>query len=185
MAARKQPAQSPGERMVSEILAEMTEAGVQPDAKEVALLATARQLVDHLDALEQVIAKDGALLTSSTGVVRVHPAVVEHRQIAATVPRVLARHHRRRQHCGHRQASGKGQGCSGAVGSARSVARDSGPQTSRRMMGKPLPVVVRDDVAEQRRLNRRRAARRARLIAQDLGSGLHQRDMFSVKTEAH
>ena len=90
MAARKQPAQSPGERMVSEILAEMTEAGVQPDAKEVALLATARQLVDHLDALEQVIAKDGALLTSSTGVVRVHPAVVEHRQLAATVPRVLA-----------------------------------------------------------------------------------------------
>jgi hypothetical protein len=76
--------------MVAEILAEMTETGVQPDAKEVALLATARQLVDHLDALEQVIAKDGALLTSSTGVVRVHPAVVEHRQIAATVPRVLA-----------------------------------------------------------------------------------------------
>jgi hypothetical protein len=90
MAARKQPEQSPGQRMVAEILAEMTEAGVQPDAKEVALLATARQLVDHLDALEQVIAKDGALLTSSTGVVRVHPAVVEHRQIAATVPRVLA-----------------------------------------------------------------------------------------------
>jgi hypothetical protein len=76
--------------MVAEILAEMTEAGVQPDAKEVALLATARQLVDHLDALEQVITKDGALLTSSTGVVRVHPAVVEHRQLAATVPRVLA-----------------------------------------------------------------------------------------------
>jgi len=90
MAARKQPEQSPGQRMVSEILAEMTEAGVQRDAKEVALLATARQLVDHLDALEQVIAKDGALLTSSTGVVRVHPAVVEHRQLAATVPRVLA-----------------------------------------------------------------------------------------------
>src|SRR5665647_234475 len=90
MAARKQPEQSPGQRMVAEILAEMTETGVQPDAKEVALLATARQLVDHLDALEQVIAKDGALLTSSTGVVRVHPAVVEHRQLAATVPRVLA-----------------------------------------------------------------------------------------------
>ena len=90
MAARKQPEQSPGQRMVAEILAEMTEAGVQPDAKEVALLATARQLVDHLDALERAIAKDGALLTSSTGVVRVHPAVVEHRQLAATVPRVLA-----------------------------------------------------------------------------------------------
>src|ERR1035437_8842205 len=90
MAARKQPEQSPGQRMVAEILAEMTETGVQPDAKEVALLATARQLVDPLDALEEVIARDGALLTSRTGVVRVHPAVVEHRQLAATVPRVLA-----------------------------------------------------------------------------------------------
>jgi hypothetical protein len=87
MAAKKE---SPGQRMVAEILAEMLEAGVQPDAKEVALLATARQLVDHLDALEKVIARDGELLTSSTGTVRVHPAVVEHRQLAATVPRVLS-----------------------------------------------------------------------------------------------
>jgi hypothetical protein len=51
-------------------------------------------------------------------------------------------------------------------------------------MGKPLPVVVPDDVAEQRRLNRRRAARRARLIAQELGSGVYQRDMFSAKVKA-
>jgi|GEM_PF-6414658 hypothetical protein len=51
-------------------------------------------------------------------------------------------------------------------------------------MGKPLPVVVPDDVAEQRRLNRRRAARRARLIAQELDSGVYQRDMFSAKVKA-
>jgi len=52
------------------------------------------------------------------------------------------------------------------------------------VMGKPLPVVVPDDVAEQRRLNRRRAVRRARLIAQELGSGFHERDMFSAKIKA-
>ena len=51
-------------------------------------------------------------------------------------------------------------------------------------MGKPLPAAVPDGRAEQRRLNRRRAARRARLIAQDLGSGVYQRDMFSAKVKA-
>lgn len=80
---------TPGERLVSQIVAEMQEAGVAPDAKESALLTTARQLVDRLDALEQVLERDGLLLTSSTGVVRVHPAVAEHRQLAATLPKVL------------------------------------------------------------------------------------------------
>jgi len=51
-------------------------------------------------------------------------------------------------------------------------------------MGKPLPAAVPDGRTEQRRLNRRRAARRARLIAQELGSGVYQRDMFSAKIEA-
>lgn len=50
MAARKQPEQTPGERMVSGIMAELTEDGVQLDAKEKALLATARQLVDRMDS---------------------------------------------------------------------------------------------------------------------------------------
>ncbi len=90
MAAKKQPAQSPGQRMVSEILAEMTQAGVEPDAKEQALLATARQLVDRLDALEAIIARDGEMLTNAVGMVRVHPAIAEHRQQAATLPKVLS-----------------------------------------------------------------------------------------------
>jgi hypothetical protein len=88
MAAKKEP--SPGERMVDAILAEMTEAGVEPDAKERALLDTARQLVDRLDALERIIARDGEILTSPAGAVRVHPAVAEHRQQAATLPKVLS-----------------------------------------------------------------------------------------------
>ena len=45
----------------------------------------------RFDEIEQA-RKDGRIsyTSSSTGVVRVHPAVVEHRQLAATVPRVLA-----------------------------------------------------------------------------------------------
>jgi len=51
-------------------------------------------------------------------------------------------------------------------------------------MGKPLPAVVTDRRAEQRRLNRRRAPRRARLIAQDLGTGRYDVDMFTAKAKA-
>jgi|NGEPerStandDraft_6_1074524.scaffolds.fasta_scaffold00863_13 hypothetical protein len=51
-------------------------------------------------------------------------------------------------------------------------------------MGKPLPAAVPDGRTEQRRLNRRRAARRARLIAQDLGTGRYDVDMFTAKAKA-
>lgn len=88
MAAQTEP--SPGQVMVAAILAEMTDAGVEPDAKETALLDAGRQLVDRMAALEAIIARDGELLTSQAGVVRVHPAVAEHRQVAATLPKVLA-----------------------------------------------------------------------------------------------
>ena len=89
MAVRKQPKQTPGERMVAGIMAELTEDGVQLDAKESALLVTARQLVDRMDALEAIVAREGVMLTSETGV-RLHPAAVEHRLCATTLPRILA-----------------------------------------------------------------------------------------------
>lgn len=85
----RKPLLTPGAALVAAIVAEMKDVGVQPDAKEETLLATARQLVDRLDALEQIIARDGEMLTSRTGVIRVHPAVAEHRQLAATLPKVL------------------------------------------------------------------------------------------------
>jgi len=89
MAARKQPEQTPGERMVSGIMAELTEDGVQLDAKEKALLVTARQLVDRMDALEAIVARDGLMVTTEAGV-KLHPAAVEHRLCATTLPRILA-----------------------------------------------------------------------------------------------
>ena len=82
--------QSPGELMVTAIIEEMRVAGVQPDAKEAALLSTASTIVDRLAALQALIARDGELLTADNGVVRVHPAVAEYRQYAATLPKVLA-----------------------------------------------------------------------------------------------
>ena len=89
MAAKKQPEQSPGERMVAGIMAELTEDGVQLDAKETALLATARTLVDRMDVLDKIISRDGVMVTTDVGV-KLHPAVIEHRLCATTLPRILA-----------------------------------------------------------------------------------------------
>jgi hypothetical protein len=82
--------QSPGQHLVAEILAEMEAAGVVPDAKEEALLATACQIVDRLDALERIIERDGELVVGAGGLMRVHPAIPEHRQLAVSLPKVLA-----------------------------------------------------------------------------------------------
>lgn len=87
---KRQTPPSPGADLVAAILAEMKAEGVEPDAKEHALLTTARQLVDRLDALEQIIARDGEMVTGTNGTTRVHPAIAEHRQLAATLPKVLA-----------------------------------------------------------------------------------------------
>jgi hypothetical protein len=79
-----------GAALIAAIVAEMAEEGVQPTAMEDALLRTAGQLVDRLAALEAAVERDGEILVSKTGVTRVHPAVSEHRQVAATLPKVLA-----------------------------------------------------------------------------------------------
>jgi hypothetical protein len=50
-------------------------------------------------------------------------------------------------------------------------------------MGKSLPVVECDDDDEQTRLNAHRAARRARLLDQDMGTGNYGRDVFSEPPE--
>ena len=81
--------QTPGARMVSGIMAELTEDGVKLDAKEKALLVTARQLVDRMDVLEAIVARDGVMVTTEAGV-KLHPAAVEHRLCATTLPRILA-----------------------------------------------------------------------------------------------
>ena len=81
---------SPGDRLVSEIVAEMTAAGVQPDAKETALLATACSIVNRLDALETIINREGEITMTASGITRAHPALSEFRQYAVALPKVLS-----------------------------------------------------------------------------------------------
>jgi hypothetical protein len=88
--ARKLPAApSAGAALVAAIRAEMDVAEIDPTATEEALLRLAHELADRIDRLEHVVADDGEILTSATGVVRVHPAAVEHRQLALALARVL------------------------------------------------------------------------------------------------
>lgn len=90
MTAKREPKQSPGAVMVAAIVAEMAEAGLEPDSKETILLDTARKLLDRLSKLEQVVEEEGLMVTSNTGVVKVNPAAIEARQLAGNLARVLS-----------------------------------------------------------------------------------------------
>lgn len=59
------------------------------DEHERATLLQACRTADHLDALARLIESEGILSDSSQGT-RVHPALVEHRQQAVTLARLLA-----------------------------------------------------------------------------------------------
>lgn len=72
---------------MTSMMAEMGALGCEPTATETELLLVAHELVDRMDRLETVVNHDGELLTSSTGVVRMHPAAVEHRQLSRQEPR--------------------------------------------------------------------------------------------------
>jgi tetrahydromethanopterin S-methyltransferase subunit B len=89
MTARK-PKQSPGQVLVAAILAEMAEAQVIPNSKEEALLDAVRTMVDRMAQLDAIVTKDGPILVSTTGTQRAHPALIEYRQLAGTLPRMLA-----------------------------------------------------------------------------------------------
>jgi hypothetical protein len=81
---------SRGAAFTAAVVEQMAADGLVPDALERQVLRTAEQFVDRLEALEVAVARDGELLTSRTGVIRVHPAVSEHRQVSVALARVLA-----------------------------------------------------------------------------------------------
>ena len=89
MTTRK-PKQTPGQRLRAEIVAEMAEAGVIPTSTEDALLDAVRTMVDRMAQLDAIVTGDGPILVSATGTQRAHPALIEYRQLAGTLPRMLA-----------------------------------------------------------------------------------------------
>jgi hypothetical protein len=87
MAAKRKTA---GELAVAQIIEQMSEIGVEPDAKEAALLHLAREVIDHIAVLQGIIESEGRMQVTRTGVTRVHPALVEHRQQTLSLSKVLA-----------------------------------------------------------------------------------------------
>lgn len=89
---RSQAAQShgpAGRALVEAITAQLAEDDMVPDARDRTLLDTAARLVDRMAALEAMIVCDGARTISSAGVVRLHPAIAEHRNHSVALAKVL------------------------------------------------------------------------------------------------
>jgi biotin operon repressor len=80
---------SPGEALVARVRAEMAENGLEPDGKEIELLALASRLADRLAELEEAISRDGLTGTVNSRVV-LNACVPEARQHAAALARVLS-----------------------------------------------------------------------------------------------
>jgi len=66
----------------------MAENGLEPDGKELELLALASRLADRRAELEDSIARGGMSRTVG-GVVKINPCVAESRQTTAAIARVL------------------------------------------------------------------------------------------------
>jgi hypothetical protein len=89
MSTRKAPLRD-GERLVQAVLEQMAADGLEPDARDRALLDTAQQLADRMAALQLLVGEDGERAVSATGVVRLHPGIAEYRQHAVALSKVLS-----------------------------------------------------------------------------------------------
>lgn len=81
--------QQSGAALVARIRAEMAAEDLEPDAKEVELLAIAEALQDRIVELEALIVSEGLSCTSKNGVVHLNPATGEARQTRSALARVL------------------------------------------------------------------------------------------------
>ena len=72
------------------ITEEMSRAGVVPTGVELELMETVRQLLEHRDRLQKIVATEGEVIVTRKGVVKAHPALPAHLQVSATIPKVLS-----------------------------------------------------------------------------------------------
>jgi hypothetical protein len=90
MASRNTKAPSAGDALVADIIAEMAEVHLTPDARELALLDKARAAADKLAALEAAVARTGLTYVDRDGVTRPSPLLAEIRSTTLVLTRVLA-----------------------------------------------------------------------------------------------
>ncbi len=78
-----------GAQLRQRIEAELAEHELDLDGRETELLDRACATADAIEALEEVVARDGATVTGSRGQTIVHPALVEARQQKLVLLRLL------------------------------------------------------------------------------------------------
>jgi len=76
---------APGRRLWASVVADF-----ELDTYELALLAQATRTVDTLNTLDAIVRREGEMVESTTGSVKVHPALVEARQSRIALARLLA-----------------------------------------------------------------------------------------------
>src|ERR1700722_4844535 len=90
MTTRNTKAPSAGDALVADIIAEMAEVHLTPDARELALLDKARAAADKLAELEAAVAKTGLTYVDRDGVTRPSPLLAEIRSTTLVLTRRLA-----------------------------------------------------------------------------------------------
>lgn len=90
MTTRKTKATSAGDKLVADIIAEMAEVHLAPDARESALLDKARSAADKIEQLEAAVAKAGLTYVDRDGVTRPSPLLAEIRSTTLVLTRCLA-----------------------------------------------------------------------------------------------
>jgi hypothetical protein len=84
---RRKPA---GDKLVAAILADLEAEGLEPDARESALLERARQAANKIEALEAAVAASGlTYLDAKAGCVRPSPILAEIRSTTLVLARCL------------------------------------------------------------------------------------------------
>lgn len=81
---------SAGRALLTDVLTQLAEDDLQPDARDRALLDAAARLADRMHDLRGMVDREGASATSPTGIIRLHPAIAEHRNTAVALTKVLS-----------------------------------------------------------------------------------------------
>ena len=69
--------QTAGQRLTADLLADLEQQDLEPDARENELLARAATAADRIAELEAVVSREGSTFTDKNGVVRPSPLLAE------------------------------------------------------------------------------------------------------------
>jgi hypothetical protein len=81
--------QSPGDELVSKILADLEAEGIEPDSRETELLEQARDMTDRIAELKELVMVHGSTIIDKQGNVRPSPLLSEIRQSTIVLTRCL------------------------------------------------------------------------------------------------